>query len=62
MDNNLIELRNLVTVADLIISCAQMRKESRGLHFTPDYPERLPDSEATDTLMVPANFAGADAD
>ncbi|NVN93328.1 MAG: L-aspartate oxidase [Desulfuromonadales bacterium] len=38
--SDLIELRNLVTVAQLIVSCAQMRKESRGLHYTIDYPER----------------------
>ena len=48
---DLIELRNLVEVADLIIRCALARKESRGLHYTLDYPDML--REAKDTVLVP---------
>ncbi len=48
---DLIELRNLVEVADLIIRCALARRESRGLHYTLDYPEML--KQAKDTVLVP---------
>ena len=48
---NLIELRNLVEVSGLIVRSAMARKESRGLHYTMDYPDLLP--EAVDTVLVP---------
>jgi L-aspartate oxidase len=49
---DLVELRNLVVVADLIVRSALARKESRGLHYTSDFPSPLP--EAVDTILVPA--------
>ena len=48
---DLLELRNLVQVADLIVRSAQARKESRGLHFSRDYPELLP--KALPTVLTP---------
>ncbi|KPF78005.1 L-aspartate oxidase [alpha proteobacterium AAP81b] len=48
---DLIELRNLVTVADLIVRSARARKESRGLHFTSDYPRTA--EVARDTVLDP---------
>jgi len=48
---DLIELRNLLEVARLIVRSALHRKESRGLHYTIDYPEMLP--EARETVLVP---------
>jgi L-aspartate oxidase len=48
---DLIELRNLVEVSGLIVRSALTRQESRGLHYTLDYPDLLPD--AVDTVLVP---------
>ena len=49
---DLLELRNLVVVASLIVSSALSRRESRGLHFNRDFPETLP--KALPTVLTPA--------
>lgn len=54
VSKNLIELRNLVLVSEMIIRCAMERKESRGLHFTLDYPELS--SELRKTVLSPPHF------
>lgn len=57
---DLLELRNIATVAELIVGCASARRESRGLHYTLDYPE-LDQKQARDTVVkrgVPAYLRG----
>jgi len=47
VSHDLIELRNLVVTADLIVRCALKRRESRGLHFSRDFPEMLKEAKYT---------------
>ncbi len=54
VSKNLIELRNLVLVSEMIVRCAMERKESRGLHFTLDYPEQA--DELRKTVLSPPDF------
>jgi L-aspartate oxidase len=55
VSRDLLELRNLVQVADLIVQSARARHESRGLHFSRDYPDML--DEALPTILVPGQRA-----
>ena len=52
VSNDLIELRNLVQTAHLIVRSAQRRKESRGLHYSRDFPAMLP--KAGNTVLSPS--------
>lgn len=54
MSKNLIELRNLALVSEMIVRCALQRKESRGLHYTLDYPELS--TEIKDSILIPPDF------
>lgn len=59
--NDLIELRNLSLIAQLIVRCALHRKESRGLHYSLDYPETDLTQPPRNTVLTPANFDAASA-
>jgi L-aspartate oxidase len=52
---DLLELRNIVLVGELIIRCAQQRKESRGLHYTETYPHRDDETYLRDTVLSKDN-------
>lgn len=53
VDPQLLELRNLITIGELIVACALQRRESRGLHYTLDFPAKLPAAADTEVRREP---------
>jgi L-aspartate oxidase len=58
VSRDLLELRNICTVAELIVACALRRKESRGLHYTIDYPQLATNDEPADTIVRREDLVG----
>ena len=59
VDESLLELRNMILVASLVVDCALQRQESRGLHFTLDYPDKQIELTHTSVCADSAHRCGA---